>query len=100
MMSLEHVKSMSANRKRLRFAVLAVTYFHSCRLRSVNRFVWDFSTWPFWAGFMGSSKVMLERVSIDDPDALTKAATIKLPLSEEVSNLVETQPREPTGFCS
>ena len=42
---------------------------------------------------------MRERVSIHDPDALTKATTFKLPLSEEVSNLVETQAREPTGFC-
>jgi hypothetical protein len=42
---------------------------------------------------------MLERVSIDDPDPLTKAATLKLPLSKEVSNLVETQSGEPTGFC-
>jgi hypothetical protein len=48
---------------------------------------------------MGSSKVMLERVRIDDPDALTEAATLKLPLSKEVSNLVETQTGEPTGLC-
>ena len=56
-------------------------------------------TWSLWAGFMGSGKVMLERVSIDDPDALTKATTLKLPLSKEVSDLVETQSGEPTGFC-
>ena len=42
---------------------------------------------------------MLERVSINDPDTLTKATTFKLPLSKEVSNLVETQTREPTGLC-
>jgi hypothetical protein len=48
---------------------------------------------------MGSGKVMLERVSIDDPDTLTEAATFKLPLSKEVSNLVETQSGKPAGFC-
>jgi hypothetical protein len=99
MMSLEYVESISANKKRLRFAVVTVTCVRGCRLRSVNCFLCGLCTRPLWTRFMGSSKVMLERVSIDDPDALTKATTIKLPLSEEVSNLVETQPREPTGFC-
>jgi hypothetical protein len=42
---------------------------------------------------------MFKRVSIDDPDTLTKASTLKLPLSKEVSNLVETQSGEATGFC-
>ena len=86
-------------RKQLRSAVLAITCVHSCRLHCVNWFVCGFCTWPLWAGFMGSGKVMLERVSINDPDTLTKAATFKLPLSKEVSNLVETQTREPTGLC-
>ena len=93
-MSLEHVESMPANRRHLRSAVVAAT----C-VRSVNCFLCGLCTRPLWTGFMGSSKVMLERVSIHNPDTLTKATTIKLPLSEEVSNLVETQTREPTGFC-
>ena len=65
----------------------------------VNDVLAGFRAWPLWAGFMGSGKVMLKRVSIDNPDPLTKAATFKLPLSKEVGNLVETQSGEPTGFC-
>ena len=99
MMVLEHVEGRPTNHIQLRSAVFAVTCVHCCRLRCVNSVLCGLCTWPLWAGFMGSGKVMLERVSIDDPDALTKAATFKLPLSKEVSNLVETQTGEPTGLC-
>jgi hypothetical protein len=98
-MVLEHIEGRPINQTQLRSAVFAVTCVHSCRLRCVYRFVCGLGTRPLWAGFMGSGKVMLERVSIDDPDTLTKAATFKLPLSKEVSNLVQTQSGEPTGFC-